>query len=290
MSRIILFVLLALPLPLSAQRVSLAAMDGEKIVAIERLPALLEWRALQPGLAVAEADLRAGAWWRWPVRVIVARLDPDSFDLELQLATRANGMTGVWNVDSVAPTAAFAVNAGQFKETGPWGWLVMKSYERRDPGFGPLSAGVAIDTAGRVHWIPAQKLNAARGDPAIRYAFQSYPALLLDGRVPQLLRTSGDVDRNHRDARLILAQTPDSSILAILTRYDGLGGAAERVPIGLTVPESVALVQVLGARNAVMLDGGISAQMMMRHSEGDVLRWSGFRNVPLGLVAVPRRR
>jgi hypothetical protein len=43
----------------------------------------------------------------------------------------------------------------------------------------------------------------------------------------------------------------------------------------------------LGARRAVLLDGGISGQLMVR--EGGAARaWAGLRDVPLGLVAVPR--
>jgi exopolysaccharide biosynthesis protein len=76
----------------------------------------------------------------------------------------------------------------------------------------------------------------------------------------------------------------------VLTRYDGLGGAAARVPIGLTVPESVELMTALGAYHAVMLDGGISAQMLMRQEDGVVYKWNGLRNVPLALIARPRAR
>lgn len=289
MLRILLFLLLAAPPQLLAQRVSLYAENGNQRVELERLAQVLKWQPARPGLALSQLQLRAGSM-RWPVRAILVRMEPDSFELELVLGTASNRMTGVWNVDSTATTAALAFNAGQFKETGPWGWLVMNSYERRDPGFGPLSAGVAIDTAGRVHWFTPDRLANARTDHSLRFAFQSYPLLLMDGAVPPLLSNSGDVDRDHRDARLILAQMPDSSLLIVLTRYDGFGGNIERVPIGLTVPESVALMGALGARNAVMLDGGISAQMLVRQADGVVHKWSGFRNVPLALVAHPRKR
>lgn len=287
--RILLLMLLAAPSHLLAQRVALYAEDGNQRVELDRLAQVLKWQPAHPGLAISELQLRAGSM-RWPVRTIAVRIEPDSFDLELVMATASNRMTGIWNVDSTAATAALAFNAGQFKETGPWGWLVMNSYERRDPGFGPLSAGIAIDTAGRVRWIAPAQLANARTDRSIRFAFQSYPLLLMDGVVPPLLYVSDDVDRDHRDARLILAQMPDSSLLILLTRFDGFGGNIERVPIGLTVPESVALVGALGARNAVMLDGGISAQMLVRQANGIVHKWSGFRNVPLALVAHPRKR
>ena len=43
----------------------------------------------------------------------------------------------------------------------------------------------------------------------------------------------------------------------------------------------------LGAREAVMRDGGISSQLLIR-DQGTVRRWEGLRRVPLGLVVVAR--
>jgi hypothetical protein len=287
--RILLILILAAPTHLTAQRVKLAIAGGNEQLSLDHLRQTLHWRTAQPGLAVAEVDLRAGAW-RWPVRAIVVRIEPDSFDMELVLSTRANGMTGRWNVDSAALDVAFALNAGQFKETGPWGWVVLNSYERRDPGYGPLSAGIAFDTAGRVHWIGHADLAKARNDRTVRFAFQSYPLLLMNGAVPPMLYASDDVDRDHRDARLILGQMPDGALVVVLTRYAGLGGTASRIPVGLTVPESVDFMRALGADHAVMLDGGISAQMLVRQEGGAAYKWNGLRNVPLALIARPRAR
>jgi hypothetical protein len=44
----------------------------------------------------------------------------------------------------------------------------------------------------------------------------------------------------------------------------------------------------LGCARAVMLDGGISAQLQLRDSTGAVQRWPGWRRVPLGLLVYPR--
>lgn len=44
----------------------------------------------------------------------------------------------------------------------------------------------------------------------------------------------------------------------------------------------------LGARHAVMLDGGISAQMLIRPQGGAGRQWRGLRPVPLALVVLPR--
>lgn len=271
--RLVLFLLLASAVSLHAQRVD---------------PNALRWRPLQAGLSWTDFQVRAGSW-KLPIRVVVARIQPDAFDLRLALATTSNRMTGVWNVDSVPRAAAIAFNAGQFKETGPWGWLVMHARELRHPGYGPLSAGIAIDSSGAVRWLDHTELVKARTDSRIAFAFQSYPVLLHNGRAPLLLFSSNDVDRKHRDARLILGQMADGSLVIALTRYDALGGVTQRLPIGLTVPEAVVMMQSLGARNAVMLDGGISAQLMLRDSSGTAQVWKGLRNVPLGFIATPRK-
>jgi hypothetical protein len=46
-----------------------------------------------------------------------------------------------------------------------------------------------------------------------------------------------------------------------------------------------AVMGALGARQAMLLDGGISAQLAVRDSSGAVQQWPGIRKVPLGLVA-----
>jgi hypothetical protein len=197
-------------------------------------------------------------------------------------------MTGRWTIDSAPSAAALAMNAGQFRETGPWGWLVMRGYEERNPGRAPLAIGIGIDTAGRMRWVPPRRENAARGDRSIWFAFQSYPLLLFDHRVPAAARDPDLSDMRHRDARLVMAELDDGSLLFVLTRYGALGTVGERIPIGLTTPESIVLAMALGARHAVMLDGGTSAQVIVRDSTGQATRWPGLRKVPLGLVAMPR--
>jgi hypothetical protein len=48
-----------------------------------------------------------------------------------------------------------------------------------------------------------------------------------------------------------------------------------------------ALMGALGARNAVLLDGGISSQMLLR-AGAETHAWRGMRYVPLGLTATAR--
>jgi exopolysaccharide biosynthesis protein len=126
----------------------------------------------------------------------------------------------------------------------------------------------------------------------VREAFQSYPALLAGGAVPAPLQASGrGIDVAHRDARLALGTLPDGRLLVALTRFDALAGVLDVVPAGPTVPEMAAVMGALGARDAVLLDGGISAQLLLRDGAGDDApphRWPGLRSVPLGLVATAR--
>lgn len=297
-----LLLVLALLVPASAsgQRVRLTVRSSGRIVALDadslrssyrsgdqRLMSSIAWREVRPGLSWASLDLAAGAL-QTPVRAVTLRLDPRRFRLGLEWKTAQNGMTGAWTVDSLGAEVALGLNAGQFKETGPWGWVVIDGEERRDPGVGPASVGIAVTDSGTIRWIPAERLHASRGDPSVVSAFQTYPLLLLDGAVPPLVRDPGLVDQDHRDARLILGELADGDLVVVLTRFDGLGALAERVPIGLTLPESVALAAALGARHAAMLDGGISAQMAVRGPGGTPTSWRGLRPVPLALIATPR--
>jgi hypothetical protein len=254
------------------------------------LPAVADrvrWRTAAPGLDWGEISL-SGEGEAFRVRVIVARLDPRL--LELRLIKPADGpvYAGRWDIDETPDSAVFAVNAGQFT-AGPWGWLVQDGVERQRPGTGPLAPGVVVDTAGRVNLVPPDSLPHVRG--AARQAFQSYPAVLDgDGAVPAPIRTDGlGVNRRHRDARLALGETRDGRVLVAMTRFEGLGGVLQNLPVGLTTPEMAAVMGALGARRAVLLDGGISSQMLIRDRE-TTYRWPGWRRVSLALVAVPRPR
>jgi hypothetical protein len=96
------------------------------------------------------------------------------------------------------------------------------------------------------------------------------------------------VNLTHRDARLALCELRDGRWLVALTRFEGLGGVLERLPFGLTTPEMAALMGGLGCRRAVLLDGGLSGQLLLRDTAGQASEWAGLRRVPAGLVAVPR--
>jgi len=249
----------------------------------------LRWEDGAAGIRVARLDLRAGAFGI-AVQAIVVRADPARLRFALQRGVADNGMTGTWTIDSLPRRAVLGMNAGQFKETGPWGWLVVRGEELRNPLRAPLAIGIRIDTTGRLRWVPPAHEAEWRHDPGTAYAFQSFPYLYFDRQLSPVLRDGGTTDLGHRDARLVLAEADDGATLFVLTRYAGLGTLTERVPIGLTTPECVALLAALGARHAVMLDGGVSAQLLLRDGAGAGVerRWAGLRRVPLALVAEPR--
>ena len=95
------------------------------------------------------------------------------------------------------------------------------------------------------------------------------------------------IDLTHRDARLALGIDSNGWLIIALTRFDVLGPSFGSIPFGLTIPETALLMRGLGAQTAVALDGGISAQLLLRDAAGETHQWPGLRSVPLGLSAVP---
>ncbi len=224
------------------------------------------------------------------MQVIVVRFAPRDVRVSLTMAMARDTGRPAWTIDRAPEDALLALNAGQFVQTMPWGWVVIDGRERLSPGAGPLSTALAIDDDGVTRWIPGDSLVAGRR-PRARIAFQSYPTLLADdGAVPLALRERGrGVDLAHRDARLAIGETRDGRLLVVMTRFDALGETAGGVPIGPTTPEMAAIMGALGARDAMMLDGGISAQMLLRDAAARrTHRWRGWRAVPLALIVRAR--
>jgi hypothetical protein len=250
-----------------------------------KLERSISWQRAAHGIDWADLEITVGAG---PLRVhvILARFDPSQFKADLARAVDASGVRGVWTVDSAAADIRIAVNAGQFAETGPWGWMVVNGREVAGPGRGPLATGIAFDSAGNLHWLDPSGLDSARRSRQhFMTAFQSYPRLLSAGSVTTAIRTGNGVDSGHRDARLALGQRLDGRIIIALTRFGVRETVASRIPIGLTLRETAALMGALGCRNAVMLDGGLSAQMLIRTDSPDsTLIWRGARRVPVALV------
>lgn len=252
------------------------------------LASTLLWRRHAPGVEWASTELACSAP-AWRTRLIVVRIDPRRVRFSLDLDHAPGTGRPAWTIERAPRGALVAVNAGQFVETLPWGWVVIDGYQRLSPGVGPLSSALVVDAAGTLRWIPGDSLGTPPS--GVRTAFQSYPTLLSgDGVVPPALRApGGGVDLRHRDARLAIGETREGRLLIVMTRFAALGGIAERVPIGPTTPEMAAVMGALGARDAVMLDGGVSAQLVLREpSSGRRWRWPGWRKVPMALLVWPR--
>jgi len=248
------------------------------------------WRRAGEGLEWGELHL-SGSGEAWRLGAVLIRVDPRHFDFRLAANVREDRSGGPWSVELAPAGAALALNAGQFTDEGPWGWVVHKGREIRPPGTGPLSMALLIAPDGGIRWVTGDRIAEAhrRGELAGAVeALQSYPTLLSgDGDVPAPLLAAGrGVDLEHRDGRFAIGELRDGRILIALTRFKGLGGALSALPFGPTVPETSALMGALGCRAAMMLDGGLSAQLLLRTDSGEEHRWSGLRQVPLGLVAL----
>ncbi len=256
--------------------------------ALETVEGAITWTSVASGVEWGTFRI-SGSGEAWRLRVIVARVDPSRVTLSLAGTHEPAGRGRGWTIDQAPESALLAFNAGQFSDSGPWGWVVRDGREVRAPGYGPLAPAVVIDSTGRVRIVPADSVGIVRQEAGIAVAFQSYPAVLLrDGVVPRQLFDDGSgVNLRHRDARLALGVLRDGRLLVAMTRFEGLGGALSNLPFGLTTPEMAAVMGALGAQRAVLLDGGISSQMLLREN-GAVRAWRGVRQVPLGLIVRQR--
>jgi hypothetical protein len=250
--------------------------------ALPALAAAVQWRKIRPGLESSSFDI-SGEHVGWRVRIILVRVDPAKFFIRLDSAV--DDANPAWSIDTAPANAALALNAGQFESDLPWGWIVRAGREVQPPRPGPLSSALTIDASGHADVVDAAEIADARTRGNLLLAFQSYPAILVgDGRVPEALRGPGrGVDLKHRDSRVALGLLRDGRLLIALTRFGGT-----RLPFGPTTPEMAAIMGALGCRRAMLLDGGLSGQLMFRDAQGRANRWPGLRSVPLGLLAFPK--
>jgi hypothetical protein len=243
------------------------------------------WQPGSTGVEWGELRLR-GSSEAWRTRVVVVRLDPRQVNLSLVPAfTRDEA----WTIAAVDRDVTVALDAGQFRGSLPYGWVVSRGRELLAPEYAPLAGAVVVEVSGNVRVVAPDRVLSERKRGVAQEAFQSYPMLLQGGSVPLPLREPGSgVNLDHRDARLALGTLPDGRVLIVLTRFDVLGESLGRIPFGLTTPEMAAVMGALGAGDALLLDGGISGQLLLRTREGTVRSWPGTRSVPLGLVGRPR--
>lgn len=261
------------------------------------------YNCARPGAPIAanvtwKADDGAIKWGEWRVRVgenklpvVVIVMIVGTVRTQLSLDIERDGdKLGQWSIANAPLNARFALNAGQFTDDGPWGWVVHRGREQQAPGTGTLAGALVVDSIGRWTLLDASAIQQRRLTLNVREAIQSYPTLInSSGRVPSTLCAgSKDINLTHRDTRLVVGTLPTGELLVAMTRFDGLGETAERLPIGPTTPEMIEVMRALGAARALMLDGGLSAQMMIRTATSAAPKeWAGLRKVPLALVGVP---
>ena len=224
------------------------------------------WRPGLPAWSGASFSF-SGASEAWRTRVVLVRFDPRQLDLSLETAfTRNEG----WTVADADSGAALALDAGQFRHSLPWGWVVSEGKRgaragvrtaRRRGGGGLI--GCRADRGTGQRGGRARARHRARGVPELSHA-----AAGRCGPRATLREAGKGVDLTHRDARLALGTLADGRVVVALTRFDALGESLGRVPFGLTTPEMAAVMGGLGCRHALLLDGGISGQLMVRTAAG----------------------
>lgn len=244
----------------------------------------LAWEDAGAGVERGRLDLRTAGRARH-VRVHFVRVDPTRVRLSLHTNVGAEGLLP-WHVEVAPDDAVLAVNGGQFVDDRPWGWVVHRGREIQSPGAGSLAMALVVDSVGGVHLLAPGEIERWRGQ--VREALQSYPMLLdRGGQVPDAVRgLAPGVDTAHRDTRLVVGVQSDGKVLLALTRVVVLGRELGPTPLGLTVGEAAALMGAVGADRAMMLDGGLSSQLLARAPGGQSEIFRGLRRVPLGIVGV----
>lgn len=249
--------------------------------------AALRWQPGRPGVEWAELPI-AGQGEARALNLVVARIDPAAAHLRLVWSLEGDGARPSWSI-AHADSADVAFNAGMFVDALPWGWVVLEGSERLAPGKGPLSSALIGRRDGSLAWVDGDDVSAWRRRDDVAFAFQSYPTLLTgNGEVPAALRQDGSINLTHRDARLAIGLDRSGRLLVALTRFDTDVAGLDRVPFGVSVPEMAAVMGALGAKQAMLLDGGISAQLLVRDAGGAPHTWPGIRRVPLALVGTSR--
>lgn len=250
----------------------------------------LAWKYADDTLKWGEWRVRVGEK-KLPILLVVAVVKPGRTQLALDVVRDGNELKS-WSLMDAPAHARFALNAGQFTDAGPWGWVVHRTHEHQAPGVGSLAGALIVDTNGVWSMLDANEITARRTAGNVREAVQSYPTLIgKHATTPTELCAGKSIDRTHRDARLVVGTLATGELILVMTRFDGMGATAQRLPLGPTTPEMISIMRALGATRALMLDGGLSAQMLIRSGANGATHneWGGLRSVPLALVGLPIR-
>jgi exopolysaccharide biosynthesis protein len=239
------------------------------------------WRDSSPGVRSGAFEVRtAERFLRNSMAVI--ELDPARFRFSLGTTPPTARRSAVeWLASDTS--LVLTSNTGLFRKNGTPQGLVLVEGTRHSALAGWLDAVVVMED-GRLR---ITDVDDARRLPTGSSAFQTLPWLVREGRVVFGLSSGLRLSRTHRDRRITLCLGSDGLVRLLLSNFEVFGASAGSVPIGLTIPEQAALAAGAGCRDAVALDGGISAQIGLR-AGGRTVRMPGWRKVPLMLLV--RRR
>jgi len=234
-----------------------------------------------------DAGLRAGSFEVRVSRgvlvnsVAIVEVDPAHYRFSLAAAPGFAPRTAdAWMSDT---GVVAALNTGLFRKTGAPQGVVILDGARSGRLAEWLDAAVAVED-GRLRLVSPAALASLGGQAS---GFHVLPWLVRGSRVALGVTSGLRLSRTHRDRRLTLCLGSDGLVRLLLSNFEVFGQPAGTIPVGLTIPEQAAIAAAAGCTDAVALDGGISAQLVIRFARR-LRRMPGWREVPLMMLI--RRR
>jgi len=243
----------------------------------------ITWKDSAAGLRRGEFEVRTASGYLRNSMAII-ELDPARVRFTLGITPpAARRAAAEWLAADTS--LVLTSNTGLFRANGTTQGLVVVEGRHHSALAGWLDAVVMIEDGG----LRITDVEGARASrlPPLASAFQTLPWLIRGGRVVYGYTSGLRLSRTHRDRRITLCLADNGTVRLLLSNFEMFGASAGAVPIGLTIPEQAALAAGAGCRDAVALDGGISAQIALR-AAGRTVRMPGWRKVPLMLLV--RRR
>jgi hypothetical protein len=240
----------------------------------------IQWDDAQPGLRIGSFEVRATGGLLVN-SVAIVEIDPARYRFSLAAAPAfAPRAADTWMADT---SLSAALNTGLFRKDGTPQGLVLLEGARLGPRVEWLDAAVAIED-GRPRLVAPEATDSLAAGAS---AFQVLPWLVRAGRVAFGSTSGLRLSRTHRDRRLTFCLEPDGLVQLLLSNFEVFGQPAGTIPVGLTIPEQATIAAAAGCADAVALDGGISAQLVVRFPRR-VHRMPGWREVPLMMLIRPR--
>lgn len=240
------------------------------LVLLSAGPAASEWRTLEPGLDTQILSAKSSSWGSSTFHVF--RVDLNHFklvalDSRTQLKTPKSSIAALGK----ARGARLAVNGTYFDEKDrPLGLLLDESGQHN--GLRRADWGVFFIEGKRAQLIHTNAWREREKRP-VEFAIQVGPRCVVDG---ELVRLKPQTARRaalgiQPDGRVIIAVTADpttsADLASFLARSEAAGG--------------------MGCQQAVMLDGGGSAQLWAA-DPSIAFAIPGLWTVPTGVAVVPR--